>query len=120
MDYKFNMLITGLENRGFMSLEIPNLIRDIVSFLREEIPHSVSSLNRELEDLGWGINILDEYMYDLLISLMGWNMFVKQQQLLFASFNYAFNMKQDRRTRQLSTRSTSSAKSFEERYRAII
>jgi len=68
MGEQFNMLKGRLKGKGFVTMEIPRLLRDAFRSVREGMAYSIVTLNRELEDLGWGIRILDRN--DLIISLL--------------------------------------------------
>jgi len=63
-------LVNRLESIGFIPIEVPALVTDMVRIARGHPLRSIDAVNQELEDLGWGIRILDGTAYGLLISLV--------------------------------------------------
>ena len=49
--------------------ELPYFIKDVIRFIDKEGYTSLRSLNRELETLGWGIQLVDETTYKQMIIL---------------------------------------------------
>ena len=75
MEEEFDQLTALFEGSGLPSLEIQYLIADVARIIQENSYHTIDSVNRELEDLGWGIDPLDDGSYDLLRSSLdsgGW------------------------------------------------
>ena len=54
-----------LQTKGFTSNEIRGIIDDVLKFLDHGKNRTRAALNRELEDLGWGIEVLDPATYKL-------------------------------------------------------
>ena len=52
-----------------MPIEISGLIQDIFNMLGKGRYCNITNVNRELEDLGWGIGIMDNVTYELINSL---------------------------------------------------
>ena len=52
-----------------MPIEISGLIQDIFNMLGKGRYCTITNVNRELEDLGWGIGIMDNVTYELINSL---------------------------------------------------
>jgi hypothetical protein len=46
--------------KGFTPLEIPELLNDLIHLISEDKRYTTNSINQELENLGWGIQIIDE------------------------------------------------------------
>ena len=55
--------------KGFMPVEIQGLTKDVLKILGNVRPCSREAVNREMEDLGWGIEIIDIATYKLANSL---------------------------------------------------
>lgn len=64
------LLIVPLREKGFIPLEVPGLINDVVQIVREGSHRSIDAMNQELEDLGWGISALDNITYDRIIAFI--------------------------------------------------
>jgi hypothetical protein len=54
------------QTKGFSPVEIPGLVKDIVLILKQGRHSTLNEVNRELEDLGWGIDIMDRATFDTL------------------------------------------------------
>ena len=65
----FEDLSLRFQTKGFIPVEIPRLIQDASRILSHHEDFTLSDLNRELEDLGWGIEVMDNVTYELLNSL---------------------------------------------------
>jgi hypothetical protein len=59
-----------LLKHGFTPIEIPGLLDDITHLFKESKNCTTNSINQELENLGWGIQILDESLFEEIASLM--------------------------------------------------
>ena len=76
MEEEFDQLIALFGGSGFPSSEIQYLIADVARIIHENSYHSIDMVNRELEDLGWGIGILDDQAYGLAQAVFdgrGWD-----------------------------------------------
>ena len=69
MDRALNNLSVWAEKKGFFKEEVQYFIKDFKELIDREEPTSLDLLNRELEDLGWGIQILDEIAYRNMLFL---------------------------------------------------
>ena len=63
-------LFLRFEIKGFMPVEIPDLIKDILNIVRNIERFTKTSINQELESLGWGIGVIDNVTYELITSLV--------------------------------------------------
>lgn len=68
-----NDLFLKLEEKGFMPVEIPDLIKDILNILGDGERVAKTTINQELESLGWGIDVIENVEYRLVTSLDGDN-----------------------------------------------
>ncbi len=59
-----------LANKGFMPIEVDGLIMDIRRYLRNAGLCSRTKVNRELEELGWGIGAVDLMTYKVILSMI--------------------------------------------------
>ncbi|MEJ2105547.1 MAG: hypothetical protein P8X47_13390 [Ignavibacteriaceae bacterium] len=69
MESRLNDLFLRFQTKGFMSIEIPRLIQDVFNIIGKGRYCTITDTNQELEDLGWGIEIMDYVTYDLINSL---------------------------------------------------
>ena len=51
-----------------MPVEIPGLIKDVFNIFNNPVLSTLADVNQELEDLGWGIEIIDNITYKLINS----------------------------------------------------
>jgi hypothetical protein len=63
-------LFLRFQAKGFIPIEIPRLIQDTTNILNNHIHFTLTDMNRELEDLGWGIEVMDNVTYELISSLV--------------------------------------------------
>ena len=69
MGNRLNDLFLRFQTKGFIPIEIPGLIQDVFNMLGKGRYCTIINVNRELEDLGWGIEIMDNVTYELVNSL---------------------------------------------------
>ena len=69
MENRLYDLFLRFETMGFIPIEIPGLFQDIFNIIGKGRYSNITFANQELEDLGWGIEILDNVTYGLLSSL---------------------------------------------------
>jgi dynactin complex subunit len=70
MDIKLNDLFLRFLTKGFMPIEIPELVKDVLDIVKYREPCTMTTIDQELEELGWGINIMDNATYELITSLV--------------------------------------------------
>jgi hypothetical protein len=63
-------LFMKFERKGFMQVEIPALLTDVFITISNGDFCSIAAVNQELEDLGWGIEIIDFGAYDVANALI--------------------------------------------------
>jgi hypothetical protein len=61
------VLCRRLSKRGLMPIEIERLARDILNIIGCGGLYNAGILNRKLEHLGWEKNIVDNYMFELIL-----------------------------------------------------
>jgi hypothetical protein len=57
------------QSKGFMPIETRGLVEDFFKILSKNRRCSRTLVNQEMEELGWGIKIIDRATYDLADSL---------------------------------------------------
>ena len=58
------------QTKGFMPIEIPELVKDVLDIIDHQELRTITAIDRELEELGWGLNIMDNPTYELITSLV--------------------------------------------------
>jgi hypothetical protein len=69
MENRLNDLFLRFQTKGFMSIEIPGLMQDLFNIIGKGRYCTITDANQELEDLGWGIETMDNVTYQLINSL---------------------------------------------------
>ncbi|MGA9177543.1 MAG: hypothetical protein WBZ05_09885 [Desulfobacterales bacterium] len=73
MGNRLNDLFLRFQTKGFMPIEIPELVKDVLDIMNHRELCTITTFDRELEELGWGINIMDNTTYELITSLVEGN-----------------------------------------------
>jgi hypothetical protein len=68
MGNRLNDLFLRLQTKGFIPIEIQGLIKDVFNILDKGKYCTITAINLELEDLGWGIEIIDSVTFELINS----------------------------------------------------
>ena len=74
MEIRLNDLFLRFQIKGFMPIEIPELVKDVLDIMDSREPCTMTTIDQELEELGWGINIIDNATYELITSLVEGNL----------------------------------------------
>jgi len=53
-----------------MAIELPGLVKDILNIVSTGGHSAITTIDQELEDLGWGIGIMDNFTHELIASLL--------------------------------------------------
>jgi hypothetical protein len=61
------------QKKGFMSIEIPELVKDVLDIMDNLEICTIRTIDQELEELGWGIDIMDNTTYELITSVVEGN-----------------------------------------------
>ena len=69
MENRLDDLFLNFKKKGFMPIEIPGLIQDVFNIMGKGRYCAITDANQELENLGWGIEIMDNITYELINSL---------------------------------------------------
>jgi hypothetical protein len=70
MHNRLDDLSLRFQTKGFIPIEIPGLMKDVFNIFNNTVYITISDINQELEDLGWGIEIIDDATYELINSLV--------------------------------------------------
>jgi hypothetical protein len=70
MKNSLDNLFLIFQTKGFMPIEIPGLMEDVFNVFNNPVYSTITDINQELEDLGWGIEIMDNATYELINSLV--------------------------------------------------
>ena len=70
MEIRSDDLFQRFKTKGFMPIEIPGLVKDAINIIGSSGYSTITAINQELEDLGWGIGIIDNVTHELIISLL--------------------------------------------------
>lgn len=73
MGDRLNDLFLRFQIKGFMSIEIPELVKDVFDIMNNRENCTITTIDQDLEELGWGINIMDNVTYRLITSLVKGN-----------------------------------------------
>lgn len=73
MEGGLNDLFLRFQIKGFMPIEIPGLVKDVLYIMKNQERCTITTIDQELEELGWGINIMDNTTFGLITSLVEGN-----------------------------------------------
>ena len=73
MKDRLSDLFLIFQKKGFMSIEIPELVQDVLDIMDNLEICTIRTIDQELEELGWGIDIMDNTTYELITSVVEGN-----------------------------------------------
>jgi len=73
MERRLNDLFLRFKAKGFMTIEIPRLMKDVFNIIGSGETCAITTIDQELEDFGWGVGIMDNITYELITSLREYN-----------------------------------------------
>lgn len=62
----FEVLLDKLSRRGVLLAQIPRFVKDVLNIIMENQSFSEGAVNQKLGRLGWGDQILDGYILELI------------------------------------------------------
>ena len=65
-----DILIYRLSDKSVLPVDIPRLIRDVLNIISYGEVFSLNRINQNLSVLGWGEQLLDEYLLELIFHLL--------------------------------------------------
>jgi hypothetical protein len=69
MDALIPTLSQEFHRKGLYPGLLPGLLNDIDAFFGNHIHHSLHRLNLELEELGWGISVIEQQIYERILKV---------------------------------------------------
>jgi len=73
MGDRLDDLFLRFQIKGFMPIEIPGLVKDVIEIMGNRRNCTITTIEQELEDLGWGLGIMDYGTYELITSVVEGN-----------------------------------------------
>lgn len=73
MGDRLSDLFLRFQIKGFMPVEIPELVKDVLDIMDNRELCTITAIDQELEELGWGVNIMDNTTYELITSVVEGN-----------------------------------------------
>ena len=70
MENKLDNLFQKFSKKGFLPIEVPGLVKDAVRLFENDLNCSIATVDQELEELGWGIGVMDDEAYKLIAALV--------------------------------------------------
>ena len=70
MGERLSDLFLRFQIKGFMPIEIPELVKDVLDIMDHRELCTMATIDQELEELGWGVNIMDNATYELITSVV--------------------------------------------------
>ena len=70
MEQIFNTLLSRLSSKGLAPQEVPCLIRDVLNIINNGGEFTVRTISEKLENLGWKEQIMDEFIFELILYLL--------------------------------------------------
>lgn len=70
MEEIVDLLIHRLSPKGITPLALPRFLKDILYIIGEGSDFSPSYINTRLENLGWGVSVIDQHTFDLIIAFL--------------------------------------------------
>ncbi len=70
MEIRLNDLFQRFKTKGFMPVEISGLVKDVFNIIGNSGYSAITTIDQELEELGWGIGIMDNVTHELVTSLL--------------------------------------------------
>ena len=65
-----DLLLFRLSDKGVVPSHVPGLVRDVLNIVKDDGHVSLDNVNQKLESLGWGEEILDEFVIELIRCLI--------------------------------------------------
>jgi len=69
MENRLGDLFLSFQKKGLIPIEIQGLMQDLFNIIGKGRYCTITDANQELEDLGWGIEPMDNVTYQLTSSL---------------------------------------------------
>lgn len=70
MEEIVDLLLYKLSNKGLTPVEIPRLVKDVLNIVSDGGEFTAGIINRKLETLGWDKAIVDQFTFELILTLV--------------------------------------------------
>lgn len=70
MTSPLQLLIAGLTRRGVFPDHIPGVVRNVLHIIKDGGAFTTGLVNQQLEQLGWGREVLDEISFQLIVYIL--------------------------------------------------
>ena len=70
MEEIVDVLLQKLSQKGLTPVEVPRLVKDVLSIVGEGGEFTTHTINQGLESLGWDKKIVDPFTFELIIALL--------------------------------------------------
>ena len=71
MPETIDILSRKLSDKDLLPVEVSRLVKDVTNIIGDGGGFTISLVNQKLEILGWKRQILDEFSFELMLSLIG-------------------------------------------------
>jgi len=70
MEEIVDVLLQKLSQKGLTPVEVPRLVKDVLSIVGEGGEFTTYTINQKLESLGWDKKIVDPFTFELIIAIL--------------------------------------------------
>ncbi|MFO7737356.1 MAG: hypothetical protein R6V46_02685 [Desulfatiglandaceae bacterium] len=70
MEEVVDVLLHKLSQKGLTPVEVPRLVKDVLSIVGEGGEFTTHTINQGLESLGWDKKVVDPFTFELIIALL--------------------------------------------------
>jgi hypothetical protein len=70
MEEIVDVLLHRLSHKGLTPVEVPRLVKDVLSIVGEGGEFTTHTINQRLESLGWDKEIVDPFTFELIIAIL--------------------------------------------------
>ena len=70
MEEIVDVLLQKLSQKGLTPVEVPRLVKDVLSIVGEGGELTTHTINQRLESLGWDKKIVDPFTFELIIAIL--------------------------------------------------
>lgn len=70
MNEIIDTLLYKLSTKGVAPMNVPRFVKDVLNIVRDGGDFSINTINRRMETLGWDNAIVDQFTFELIMTLM--------------------------------------------------
>jgi len=93
METNLENLCLRFRKKGFLPIEIPELIKDALRLVDNNRYATITEIDQELEDLGWGIGVMDFATFELITALAENSTLQTSKDIFLTGSYFALRMK---------------------------